>query len=83
MPEKRMVKRVHKWKPMLTRPLRRPKNRWKDDIINYVKKLKIKNWTSCIICVEQEKNTRHIKKIWKGKTRSDITRLGSVRTRIS
>jgi len=44
----RMVKRVYKWKPMLTRPLGRPKNRWVDDIINYMTKLKIKNWTSCI-----------------------------------
>jgi len=28
--------------------LGRPKNRWEDDIINDMKKLKIKNWTSCI-----------------------------------
>jgi hypothetical protein len=48
MPEKRMVKRVYKWKPMLTRLPGRPKNRWKDDIIKDMKKLKIKNWTSCI-----------------------------------
>ena len=31
-------------KPMLTRPMGRPKNSWQDDI----KKLKIKNWTSYI-----------------------------------
>jgi hypothetical protein len=48
MPEERMVKRVYKWKPMLTRPLGRPKNGWEDDIINDMKKLKIKKWTSCI-----------------------------------
>jgi len=48
MPEERMVKRVYKWKPMFIRPLGRPKNRWEDDIINDIKKLKIKNWTSCI-----------------------------------
>jgi hypothetical protein len=48
MPDKRMVRRVHKWKPMLTRPLGKPKNRWEHDIINDIKKLKIKNWTSCI-----------------------------------
>ena len=48
MPEERMVKRVYKWKPMLTRRLGRPKNRWEDDIINDMKKLKIKNRTSCI-----------------------------------
>jgi hypothetical protein len=43
-----MVKRVYTWKPTLTRPLGRPKNRWEDDIINDMKKLKINNWTSCI-----------------------------------
>jgi hypothetical protein len=43
MSEERMVKRVYKWKPMLTRPLERTKNRWEDNIINYMKKLKIKN----------------------------------------
>ena len=44
MPVERMVKKVYKWKPMLTRSLGRPKNRWEDDM----KKLKIRNWTSCI-----------------------------------
>jgi hypothetical protein len=49
MPEERMLKKkAYKWKPMLTRPLGRPKNRWEDDIINDTKKVKIKNWTSCI-----------------------------------
>jgi hypothetical protein len=48
MPEERMVKIIYKWKPMLTRPLGRPENRWEDDIRNYMKKLKIENWTSCI-----------------------------------
>jgi len=48
MPEERMVKKVYNWKPMLTRPLGRPKNRWDDDIRNDMKKLKIKKWTSCI-----------------------------------
>ena len=62
MPEERMVKKVYKWKPMLTRPLGRPKNRWEDDIRNDMKKLKIKNWTSYIqgrnewkLCVEKAK----------------------------
>jgi len=48
VPEERMVKRVYNWIPMLTRPLGRPKNRWEDDIRNYIKKLKIKNLTSYI-----------------------------------
>jgi hypothetical protein len=48
MPEETMVKKVYKWKLMLTRSLGRPKNRWEDDIINDIKTMKIKNWTSCI-----------------------------------
>jgi hypothetical protein len=43
MPEERMLKGVYKWKPMLRRLLVRPKNRWEDDIIYDMKKLKIKN----------------------------------------
>jgi hypothetical protein len=37
IPEKRMVKKVYKLKPMLRRPLGRPKNRWEDDIRNDIK----------------------------------------------
>jgi hypothetical protein len=48
MAGERMVKKVHKWKPMLIRPLERPKNRWEEDTRNDMKKLKIKNWTNCI-----------------------------------
>jgi hypothetical protein len=48
MSGERMMKNVNKWKPMLTRLLGRPTNRWEDDIRNDMKKLKIKNWTSCI-----------------------------------
>ena len=48
MTEERMVKKVYKWKMMLIRPLGRLKNRWEDDKRNDMKKLKIKNWTSCI-----------------------------------
>jgi len=41
-------RKVYKWKPMSIRPQGRPKNRWEDDIRNGMKKLKIKNWISCI-----------------------------------
>jgi hypothetical protein len=43
MSEERMVKKVYKWKPILTRPLGRPKNRWKDDMINDMKKTENKD----------------------------------------
>jgi hypothetical protein len=36
-PEERMVKKVYKWKPMLRRPLGRPKNRWEVGIRNDIK----------------------------------------------
>jgi hypothetical protein len=57
-------KQKYKWKPMLGRPLGRPKNRWEDDIRNDMKKLKIKNWSNCI----QDHNKLHkstkIKLVW-------------------
>ena len=38
MPDDRMVKKVYEWKPMSTRSLGRPKNRWEDDVKNDLKK---------------------------------------------
>ena len=32
----------------VSKTIRTTKNRWEDDIRNDMKKLKIKNWTSCI-----------------------------------
>jgi hypothetical protein len=67
MSEERMVKKVYKWKPMLRRPLGRPKNRWEGDIRSD-KKLKIKNWTNCIqdrkdwkLYVEKAKTFKELK----------------------
>jgi hypothetical protein len=37
MSRRKNGKKVYKWKPMLRRPLGRPKNRWEDDIRNDVK----------------------------------------------
>jgi hypothetical protein len=48
MAEDRMLKKVSKWKPMLRKPLGRPKNRREEGIRNDMKKVKIKNWTNCI-----------------------------------
>jgi hypothetical protein len=61
-------KRVYKWKPMLRKPLGRPKNRWEDDIRNDMKKLKINNWPNCSqdrknwkLCVEKAKTLKELK----------------------
>jgi hypothetical protein len=36
--------RVLDWKPMVTRPVGRPRQRWQEDVMEDLKKLKIKNW---------------------------------------
>jgi hypothetical protein len=66
MAEDRTVQKVCKWKPVLKRPLWRPKNRWEDDIGNDMKKLKIKNWTNCT----QDRNNWKLY-VEKGKTFND------------
>jgi len=48
MAERENGKKVYRWKPMSIRPQGRPKNRREDGIRNGMKKLKIKNWISCI-----------------------------------
>jgi hypothetical protein len=32
------------WKPMGTRPVGRPRQRWQEDVMEDFKKLKVKNW---------------------------------------
>ena len=48
MPDDSMVKRVYEWSPALTRSLRRPKNRWEDDVKSDVANLRITNWKDCV-----------------------------------
>jgi hypothetical protein len=44
MPDERMVKMVYEWKPMATRSLGRPKNRWKNDVKNDLNIMGMCNW---------------------------------------
>ncbi|PSN43362.1 hypothetical protein C0J52_15560 [Blattella germanica] len=46
MKEDRITKRMYKWKSIASRTSGRPKNRWEDDIMNDIKRLKINNWIS-------------------------------------
>jgi len=66
MLEERIAKTVYKWKPISIQPQGRPKNRWQDGIRNDKKKLKIKNWISCI----QDRN-KWKSYVWKAKTFKD------------
>jgi hypothetical protein len=47
MNSERLVKGIHKWKPLGTWSAGRPKNRWGDDVKKNLKLLKIWNWTKC------------------------------------
>ncbi|PSN56449.1 hypothetical protein C0J52_08366, partial [Blattella germanica] len=40
------AQRLIKWKPIASRTSGRPKNRWENDIMNDIKRLKINNWIS-------------------------------------
>ena len=48
MEDHRLVKQIYKWKPIGTRAVGRPKNRWEDDVINDMRKLRISNWMGVI-----------------------------------
>jgi hypothetical protein len=41
--------RIYKWKPLASRPKRRPKNRWVDDVRMDLQKIKIKNWKKSVL----------------------------------
>ena len=52
MPETSSVKKIHKWKTFTGRPVGRPKSRWKDDVRNDLKNMKLVKWTEQV----QERN---------------------------
>jgi hypothetical protein len=47
MSEERAVKKINNWKPIASRPIGRPKNRWHNYVRNYLKIKKIYNWKGC------------------------------------
>ena len=44
MSQARPTKKLLDWKPVATRPVGRPRQRWQEDVMEDLKKLKIKNW---------------------------------------
>jgi hypothetical protein len=40
----RPTRKLLDWKPMGTRPVGRPRERWQEDVMEDLKKLKVKNW---------------------------------------
>ncbi|PSN36955.1 hypothetical protein C0J52_15876 [Blattella germanica] len=44
MQDDRITERMYKWKPIASRSSGNKKNRWEDDVMKDIKRLKIKNW---------------------------------------
>jgi hypothetical protein len=44
MDQARPTGKLFDWKPMGTRLARRPRQRWQEDVMEDLKKLKVKNW---------------------------------------
>jgi hypothetical protein len=49
MPEEREVTRICKWKPLTSRPIGIPKNRYEDDVRKDLQTMKIKNWKKSVL----------------------------------
>jgi hypothetical protein len=44
MDQARPTRKLLDWEPMGTRPVRRPRRRWQEDVMEDLKKLKVENW---------------------------------------
>jgi uncharacterized coiled-coil protein SlyX len=44
MDQTRPTRRLLDWKPIGIRPVRRPRQRWQEDVMEDLKKMKVKNW---------------------------------------
>ena len=45
MDQARPTRKLQEWKPMGTRPVGKPRQRWQEDVMEDLKNLKVKNWT--------------------------------------
>jgi len=44
MAEDNIVQKIKRRKPLSKRPIGRPKTRWENDILEYIKSINIRNW---------------------------------------
>jgi hypothetical protein len=56
MPETRMFKAIHSWKPISKRPKGRPKTRWEDGVKKYIQPLKVPNLRTLVQGGEDGRN---------------------------
>jgi hypothetical protein len=57
MDQARPTRKVLDWKPMGTRPVERPRQRWQEDVTGDLKKLKVTNWKEA---AKDRKTWRHL-----------------------
>jgi hypothetical protein len=48
MAEDNIVQRIKRWKPMSKRPIGKPKTRWKDDVLEDMKNINVRNWKKVV-----------------------------------
>jgi hypothetical protein len=66
MDQARPTGKLLDWKPMGTRPIERPRQRWQEDVMEDLKKLKVKNW----------KETAKDRRTWRDLTENSKTQKG-------
>jgi hypothetical protein len=44
MDQSRPTRKLLDWKPMGTKPVGKPRQRWQEDVMEDIKKMKVKNW---------------------------------------
>jgi hypothetical protein len=66
MPASSTVKKIFKWTPLSTKSKGRPKQRWENNIIQDIRQMKIKNWTTCVQDRATWKNIVEKAKTFKG-----------------
>ena len=66
MDQARPTGKLLDWKPMGTRPVRRPRQRWQEDVMEDLKKLKVRNW----------KETAKDRRTWRDLAEKAKTRKG-------
>ena len=66
MDQARPTRKLLDWKPMGTRPIGRPRQRWQEDVMEDLKKLKVKNW----------KETAKDRRTWRDLTEKAKTHKG-------
>jgi len=49
----RPTRKLLVWKPMGTRPVGKPRQRWQEDVMEDLKKLKVKNWKEATLSIEE------------------------------